>query len=84
MKTLAANSMKLNKLKRHVETVGVLKTPDFFCRKLNEFNSQKQAFAKITTVTSKPLFASFIVAYRISSCKIFHLIKENLDLLLLI
>jgi hypothetical protein len=31
----------------------------WFCyRKLNEFNEQTQAFAKITTVTSKPVPAT--------------------------
>jgi hypothetical protein len=55
---LAVDSMKPNKLKRyfkivHAECVG--KTPEFFHRKLSEFNKEKE-FAKITT--SKPLVSS--------------------------
>jgi hypothetical protein len=43
--------MKRNKLKRHLETLHaecVGKSLKFFHRKLNEFNKQEQAFAKIT------------------------------------
>jgi hypothetical protein len=46
-----------------------VKTPEFFHMKLNEFNKQKQAVAKITTVTLKPLFASFKLVYRIDRSK---------------
>jgi hypothetical protein len=48
--------MKPNKLNRHLESVHaecVGKTPEFFHRKPNEFNKQKQAFAEITAVTSE-------------------------------
>jgi hypothetical protein len=47
--------MKPNTLKRHLETVPAKcdgKTSQFFHRKLNEFNKQKQVFAKIAPVTS--------------------------------
>jgi hypothetical protein len=47
-------------LKRYLETVNaecVGKHLNFFHRKLNEFIKQRQALAKITTVTSKLLLA---------------------------
>jgi hypothetical protein len=47
MKMLAVDSMKPNKLKRHLETMHgefVEKTLEIFHRKVNEFNKQKQAF----------------------------------------
>jgi hypothetical protein len=50
----------------HVECVGI--TPEFFHRKLNEFNKKKGAFSERTTVTSKLLLASFKVVYRIAIC----------------
>jgi len=55
--------MKQNKLKRYLETM------------LEEYVGKhdkmkyKLEFAKITTVTSEPLLASFKVAYRIVKCK---------------
>jgi len=62
MKILAMGSMKQSKLKghsvaEHAECIG--KTPEFFLRKLNEFNKQEQAFTKITSVTSESLLESF-------------------------
>jgi hypothetical protein len=61
MKILATDSMKP---KRHlVKCVG--KIHDFFHRKVNMFNEQEKVFAKVTTVTSKPLLSLFKVAYRI-------------------
>jgi hypothetical protein len=53
MKILVVDSMKLNKFKRHLETLHaacVGKTPEFFHRKLNDFNKKKKAFANTTTV----------------------------------
>jgi hypothetical protein len=64
--------MKPNKLKRLLETVHaecVRRTREFIHRRLDKFIKQKQAFAKVTTVTSKSLLASFKVPYRISKCK---------------
>jgi hypothetical protein len=69
MEILAVDWMKPNKFKRHLERVHaeyVWKTAGFFRRKLNEFNKQEQAFAKITTVTPKPLLASFKIAYEVA------------------
>jgi len=50
--------------------LNVLQKRKFIHRNLNEFNKQNQTFTKITTVTSKPLPASFEVAYRIVKCEI--------------
>jgi hypothetical protein len=57
----------------HVEHVG--KIPTFFHRKLNEFNKQKQAVAKITTVKFKTIVALFKVGYKIAKCE-----KRSFDL----
>jgi hypothetical protein len=72
MKILAPGSMKQNKLRGQLETVHaecVGETTDCFHRRPNEFNKQKHMFAKITTVISKPLLASFKVAYRVAKRK---------------
>jgi hypothetical protein len=45
------------------------KTPEFFHRKLSSFNKEEQTFAEITTVTSKSLFISLKVSYRIVNVK---------------
>jgi hypothetical protein len=51
-------------------TLYVERTPEFFHRKLNEFNKQKQAYTKnITTITVQPLLALFEAAYRIAKCR---------------
>jgi hypothetical protein len=50
-------------------------TPEFFHRKPNGFNKQKEAFAKSTTVTTKTFHASFKVAYRNAKCKEPHSIE---------
>jgi hypothetical protein len=42
-------------------------------RKLNGFDKQKQEFAHVTTVSSKPLCSSLKVAYRIAKCERPHL-----------
>jgi hypothetical protein len=81
--SLAADRVKLNKLNGHVETVHaecVGRTPKFFHRKIIEFNMQKQTFTKITTITLRPLLASFKVAYRIAVCKNPHTDGESLVL----
>jgi hypothetical protein len=56
------------------------KTHNFFPRKLEKFNKQKQVSAKITTSTSKPLLASFKLAYRTTKCETPHSIGECLVL----
>jgi hypothetical protein len=62
----------------HGECTG--RTSDFFHRKPNEFNKQRQALANIITLTTKPLLASFKVAYRTAKCEGSHSNREGLTL----
>ncbi|XP_022180962.1 zinc finger BED domain-containing protein 5-like [Myzus persicae] len=80
---LASDSMKSNKLRRHLETKHVElvnKPKEFFARKCSSFQSTQQTFQKMTTVHSKALLASFKVAHRISKCKKPHTVGEILIL----
>lgn len=82
-KVLAADSMRPGKLKRHFQTMHseyVGKPPDFFTRKLNDFNKQKQTFKKIVSVPTNAMLASYQVSYRIAKCKKPHTIGETLVL----
>jgi len=45
--------------------LNVLRNTRTFLQKI-DFNEQKRAYAKITTVTSKLLFGLFIVFYRVA------------------
>ncbi|XP_077301048.1 protein FAM200B-like [Arctopsyche grandis] len=75
------NSMRPVKLKRHLETLHseyVEKPIEFFQRKLDEINIQKQTFKKILSVTPNALLASYHVSYRIAKCKKAHIIGETL------
>ena len=83
MNTLASDSMKPNKLKRHFEKVHadhVGKTREFFQRKLENLNKQQEMFSKTMSVTQKALLASYKVSYRIAKCKKPHSIRETLVL----
>jgi hypothetical protein len=64
----------------YAECVG--KILEIFHRKLSEFNEQKQALAKVTVVTSKPVLASFKVSNRIAIHWKLHLTREILVLLI--
>ncbi|XP_077285254.1 zinc finger BED domain-containing protein 5-like [Arctopsyche grandis] len=80
-KVLASDSMRPVKLKRHLETLHseYLEKPiEFFQRKLDEINIQKQTFKKILSVTPNALLASYHVSYRITKCKKAHIIGETL------
>jgi len=80
---LASDSMKPNKLRRHLETKHaelVNKPKEFFARKCSSFQSTQQTFKKMTTVPSKALLASFKVAQRIAKCKKPHTVGETLIL----
>jgi hypothetical protein len=83
-KVLASDSMRPVKLKRHHETLHseyVDKPIEFFQRKLDELNNQKQTFKKIFSVTPNALLlASYHVSYRIAKCKKPHTIGETLIL----
>ncbi|XP_026476390.1 zinc finger BED domain-containing protein 5-like [Ctenocephalides felis] len=83
MNTLASDSMKPSKLKRHLEKVHadhVGKTKEFFQRKLDNLNKQKESFSKALSVSQKALLASYKVSYRIAKCKKPHSIGETLVL----
>lgn len=59
---LASDSMKPNKLRRHLERKHaelVNKPKEYFARKLSSFKSTQQTLTKMTTVPSKALLASF-------------------------
>jgi hypothetical protein len=80
---LASDSMKPNKLRRHLETKHaelVNKPKEFFARKLIDFQSTQQTFKNIITVPSKALLASYKVAHRIAKCKKPHTVGETLIL----
>ena len=83
LKTLAADSMRPNKLKRHLETIhpsNADKPLDFFKRKLSEYRQQEHRFVKTASVKNNALLASYKVAYRIAQCKKPHTIAEDLIL----
>ncbi|XP_031333855.1 zinc finger BED domain-containing protein 5-like [Photinus pyralis] len=82
-KTLAADSMKPNKLKRHLETLHseyVNKPREFFELKLKTYGNEKAFFKKTLTVNEKALLASYKVSYQIARCKKPHTIGEELIL----
>jgi hypothetical protein len=82
-KFCVADCAKLNKIKRHLETVHaecVGGTPKSVHRKRNEFSKQKRAFAKITTVILKQMLAPLKVANRTARCEIPHSIWESIVL----
>lgn len=83
LKTLAADSMRPNKLRRHLETKHpkhMNKPLDFFQRKLSEYRQQESRMVKSTSVNKNAQMASFKVAYRIARCKKPHTIAEQLIL----
>ncbi|XP_077301694.1 protein FAM200B-like [Arctopsyche grandis] len=80
-KVLASHSMRPVKLKRHLETLHseyVEKPIEFFQRKLDEINIQKQTLKKILSVTPNALLASYHVSYRIAKCEKAHIIGQTL------
>ena len=80
---LSAESMKPNKLQRHLETKHkeqVGKRKAYFVQLTEKLEHQKTGFKKAVSVTDKALRASFEVSYRIAQCKKPHTIGENLIL----
>ena len=80
-KMLAADSMKPNKLKRHLETLHseyVNKSREFF--ELKSCEKQKSLFKGTLSVNKKALIASYKVSYKIARCKKPHTIGEELIL----
>ncbi|KAE8298233.1 Zinc finger MYM-type protein 6 [Larimichthys crocea] len=83
LRQLAADSMRANKLRRHLETshpTHIDKPLDFFQRKLTEYHHQEKRMVKATSSNSKALMASYRVAYRVAQCKKPHTIAEQLIL----
>ena len=72
MKVLAPECMLPTKLKCHLETSHpnmVIKSRDYFTRRLKELKEQKSTFVKQASVLHSALLASYKVAYRVSKCK---------------
>ena len=83
LRQLAADSMRPNKLRRHLETshpTHVDKPIFFFQRKLTEYRQQEKRMVKAVSVNSKAQMASYRVAYRVAQCKKPHTIAEQLIL----
>ena len=83
LKMLAADSMKPNKLARHLNTLHLNhadKPQEFFQRKRAEYCQQSSRFVKATSVNHRALLASYKVAYQIAQCKKPHTIAEELIL----
>lgn len=82
-KILATDSMKPNKLKRHMETLHseyVNKPREFFEFKLKSYKKQKSLFKETLSVNKKALIASYKVSHKIARCKKPHTIGEELIL----
>lgn len=83
LKTLAADSMKPNKLRCHLKTLHpnhADKPLEFFQQKRAEYCQQSSRFVKATSVNQRALLASYKVAYQIAQCKKPHTIAEELIL----
>uniref|UniRef100_A0A8C7Y7X1 DUF4371 domain-containing protein n=1 Tax=Oryzias sinensis TaxID=183150 RepID=A0A8C7Y7X1_9TELE len=83
LKMLAADSMKPNKLRRHLKTLHpnhADKPLEFFQRKRAEYCQQSSRFVSATSVNQRALLASYKVAYQIAQCKKPHTIAEELIL----
>ncbi|XP_066473215.1 uncharacterized protein [Tiliqua scincoides] len=83
LKVLAAESMRPNKLKRHLESLhpnDVGKPREFFIRKLKEYKPQQSTFTNQTKVNANGLLSSYKMAYHIAQCKKPHTIAEELIL----
>jgi hypothetical protein len=79
----AADSMKPNKPKRHLETKQseMENMPEKYFRwKLDEIRIQEKRSGNATTVSSKALLASYQVSYRIAQNKKPHTIPETVML----
>uniref|UniRef100_H3B3H2 Uncharacterized protein n=1 Tax=Latimeria chalumnae TaxID=7897 RepID=H3B3H2_LATCH len=78
---LSVESMKPNKLKRHLETQHkehVGKPKSFFQRRKDELACQTLQFRKALTVSKQAQRASFVVSYCIAQCKRLHTFGEML------
>ena len=81
LKVLSAKSMKKNKLKRHLETnhPNCLDKPDeFFERKLNSIEGQRNIMTKFATENKLAVYSSYVASYQIAKQKKGHTIGEDL------
>ncbi|XP_024145995.1 zinc finger BED domain-containing protein 5 [Oryzias melastigma] len=83
LKILACDSLKPNKLKRHLETTHPEhkdKPVEFFRKKLAHCRAQQSRFTKAASLSVNAQLASYKVAYRVAQCKKPHTIAEELIL----
>lgn len=83
LKVLACDSLKPNKLRRHLETKHPEhkdKPVEFFRQKLVNCRAQQSLFTKAASVPANAQLASYKVAYRVAQCKKPHTIAEELIL----
>ncbi|TKS64936.1 Zinc finger BED domain-containing protein 5 [Collichthys lucidus] len=83
LKILARDSLKPNKLKRHLETTHPEhkdKPVEFFRKKLTHCRAQQSRFTKAASLPANAQLASYKVAYRVAQCKKPHTIAEELIL----
>lgn len=83
LKILACDSLKPNKLRRHLETTHPEhkdKPVDYFRKKLINCRAQQSHFTKAASVPLNAQLASYKVAYRVAQCKKPHTIAEELIL----
>uniref|UniRef100_A0A669DER0 Uncharacterized protein n=1 Tax=Oreochromis niloticus TaxID=8128 RepID=A0A669DER0_ORENI len=83
LKVLACDSLKPNKLRRHLETKHPEhkdKSVDLFRQKLLNCRGQQCLFTKAASVSANALLSSYKVAYRVAQCKKPHTIAEELIL----
>ena len=81
LKVLSAESMKKNKLKRHLETnhPNCLDKPvEFFERKLNSIQGQRNIMTKFATENKLAVYSSYVASYQIAKQKKGHTIGEDL------
>ena len=81
LKVLSAESMKKNKLKRHLEANhlnGLDKPVEFFERKLNSIQEQRNVMTKLTTKNKLAVYSSYVASYQIAKQKKAHTIGEDL------
>ena len=77
---LFAESMKKDKLKRHLETnhLNCLDKPvEFFERKLNSIERQRNVMTKFTTKNKLAVYSSYVASYQIAKQKKAHTIGED-------
>ena len=82
-KVLSKESLKKNKLLRHLETnhpAGVDKPIEYFRSKLQALSSQANVMKAFTTVIKSAVYASYLASYEIAKQKKAHTIGEKLIL----